>query len=165
MSCWFPSSTTYGGSGFPGTPEKFTTSYPLSAATGGPIGPSAGPSVTGTCCANGQNAGPCSALGKVCQSGGQIGDCVATSQCTGTVCCQNGVSIGSCNNPGKVCKGKMGPHPALGNCVAARSCGNSTSLLGSHKSKEQQKWWLSPVAIGAALVLLLLFYFLWKRQA
>jgi len=85
MACAFPTSSTYGISGFPGTPEEYMTSYPLSSATGGPMGPSAGPTTEGICCANGQKAGPCSAIGKVCQAGGQIGDCVGTSQCTGNI--------------------------------------------------------------------------------
>ena len=81
MACSFPTSSTYGVSGFPGTPEEYMTSYPLSSATGGPLGPSAGPAPAGVCCADGEKSGPCSAIGEKCVSGGKFGDCVSAGNC------------------------------------------------------------------------------------
>lgn len=155
MACSFPTSSTYGVSGFPGTPEEYMTSYPLSSATGGPMGPSAGPS-TNVCCVGGVGGNPgglCNNPGKVCKSQYGMGTCLPMSQCTGNVCCSDGFTLGACNNPGKVCKGYMGPHPRFGNCVAVGSCG------GNGVAEAKSSSWILYAAI-VFVVLALLYFFL-----
>lgn len=142
MACSFPTSST---TGFPGTPEEYMTSYPLSSATGGPMGPSAGPekktsrssnmSSQNVCCVGGVGgnaSGACNNPGRDCDLGYGMGTCLPLSQCTGNVCCSNGITVGACNDPGRICKGRMGPHPALGDCVPFGSCGDTAGAPGTN---------------------------------